>query len=78
MANQIFQRAYKAVEAANEAMKEAHTPEAQAEATEKVRRAKQALSQAFADSSVAEKEQLSELQNTFYETSEEYLTEEDL
>ncbi|UCZ52000.1 DUF3813 domain-containing protein [Bacillus shivajii] len=76
MGNQIFQRAYQAVEEANEAMKAAHTPQAQAEATEKVRRAKQALSQAFADSSNAERAQLMELQDTFYETSEEFMTED--
>ncbi|MDQ0257987.1 exonuclease VII large subunit [Evansella vedderi] len=75
MGNRIFQQAREAVQEAQNAMEATHTPQAQAEATEKINRAKQALSQAFADSSLAEREQLMQLQNSLYELSEEFTTE---
>ncbi|MFA9555863.1 DUF3813 domain-containing protein [Evansella sp. AB-rgal1] len=76
MANRYFQQARSAVEEATTAISSPHTPLDQSQATEKVKRAKQALSQAFADSSLAEREQLMELQETLYEVAEEYTSEE--
>lgn len=75
MANRYFQQAREAVEEAQSAITATHTPQTQAEANEKINRAKQALSQAFADSSLAERDQLMEMQNALYEIAEEFSTE---
>ncbi|MDG5789183.1 DUF3813 domain-containing protein [Evansella sp. AB-P1] len=75
MGNRYFQQARSAVEEATEAMSNSYTPLNQSEANEKIQRAKQALSQAFADSTLAEREQLMNLQNQLYEFSEEFSTE---
>lgn len=75
MANKYFQQAREAVQAAEQAITATHTPEAQADANEKIKRAKQALSQAFADSSLAERDQLMDMQQTLYEMAEDFSTE---
>ncbi|MCD8511011.1 MAG: DUF3813 domain-containing protein [Bacillus sp. (in: Bacteria)] len=75
MANRYFQQAREAVQAAEQAISATHTPETQAEANEKINRAKQALSQAFADSNLAERDQLMDMQQTLYEMAEEFSTE---
>ncbi|MBU9711486.1 DUF3813 domain-containing protein [Evansella tamaricis] len=75
MANQYFQQAREAVEAANQAVQNTTTPLEQAETVDKIKRAKQAISQAYADSSIAEREQLMELQRSFYEFTDEFMNE---
>ncbi|WP_078595267.1 DUF3813 domain-containing protein [Evansella clarkii] len=76
MGNRYFQEARDAVNEAAAAMAQTHTPLQQAAATEKIKRARQALSQAFADSTLAEREQLMDIQKSLYEISDEFLNEE--
>lgn len=63
MGNQLFQQARKAVENAEISVKSASTPEQIALATEDIKKAKNNLSSAFAQSTTAEKIQLAEFQN---------------
>ena len=75
MGNRYFQQARSAVNEASVAISNTHTPQAQEEAVKKVKRAKQALSQAFADSSLGEREDLMEIQKSLYELSDEFMNE---
>lgn len=63
MGNRLFQEARERVKKAEMLVSEAATPEQLAFAYEEISKAKNNLSSAFAQSSVAEKKQLSELQN---------------
>lgn len=72
MGNPYFQRARDAVHEAKQHMQYSSTQVDKVEAMKKVKRAKQALSQAFADSSMAERDQLMEMQKSFYEFAEEF------
>jgi exonuclease VII large subunit len=76
MANQYFQQARDAIQSAQAAMNAAHTPEALNQAYAQIHRAKQALSQAFADSSMAEREQLGQMQEEFYDAAESFSPED--
>ncbi|TMW71486.1 DUF3813 domain-containing protein [Alteribacter natronophilus] len=76
MANQQFQQAREAIEAAHTAMNAAHTPEGLEQAYNQIHRARQALSQAFADSSMAEREQLGQMQEEFYSAAESFSPED--
>lgn len=75
MANRYFQQARDTVTEAVQLMYSSHTPEERVKATEKLTQAKRALSQAFADSSMAERQQLMTLQQTLYEFAEEFTPE---
>lgn len=72
MGNRYFQQARDAVNEAKQVMSQAQTSTEHEEAVKKVKRAKQALSQAFADSSMAERNQLMELQKSLYEFAEQF------
>lgn len=64
MGNLLFQQARSAVEQAEMNVKNASTPEQLAEAYEEIAKAKNNLSSAFTHSTIAEKKQLTELQNS--------------
>lgn len=72
MGNRIFQQAQDAVNEAIQIMESSHTHGNKEEAIKKIKRAKQALSQAFADSSMAERDQLMEMQKSLYEFAAEF------
>ncbi|OIJ18453.1 hypothetical protein BKP45_12850 [Anaerobacillus alkalidiazotrophicus] len=63
MGNQLFQQARTAVEQAQKMVQTASTPEQIAMATKEISKAKNNLSSAFAQSTIAEKRQLAELQD---------------
>ncbi|OIJ10482.1 hypothetical protein BKP37_18275 [Anaerobacillus alkalilacustris] len=63
MGNQLFQQARTAVEHAQKMVQTASTPEQIAMATKEISKAKNNLSSAFAQSTIAEKRQLAELQD---------------
>ncbi|MBU9721828.1 MULTISPECIES: DUF3813 domain-containing protein [Bacillaceae] len=76
MANRFFQEAREAVEEAQQAIQSTTTPLEQDETEQKIKRAKQAISQAYADSTLAERRQIMDLQQTLYEFAEEFSTED--
>lgn len=63
MGNRLFQQARSHVEQAEMMVKGAATPEQLANATEEIAKAKNDLSSAFANSTMAEKRQLAKLQD---------------
>ncbi|MBM7097874.1 MULTISPECIES: DUF3813 domain-containing protein [Alteribacter] len=76
MGNRYFQQAQQAIQDAHQAMNAAHTPESLEQAYTEIHRAKQALSQAFADSSQAERQQLGEMQDELYNAAEAFSPED--
>lgn len=76
MGNKYFQQARDTITEATQLMYSSQTPEEKAEAAEMFKQAKRALSQAFADSSMAERQQLMTLQQTLYEFAEEFTPDE--
>ncbi len=63
MGNRLFQQARSRVEKAEMMVRQASTPEELSAANEEISKAKNDLSSAFAQSSIAEKRQLADLQD---------------